>query len=101
MASNSTVEQVLPAKAQTLVKVAPNPYNDRIRFTLQVAESGKASLELYSIMGQKVRTVFEGYIEKGQTRYIEYNVPFSQRAMMIYVFRQANQKLSGKLLSSR
>lgn len=101
-ANASTLETpVVSSLAQTLVKVAPNPYNDRIRFSVEVAESGKSSLELYSITGQKLKTVFEGHLEKGQTKYIEYNVPFAQRAMMIYVFRQGNQKTAGKLISNR
>jgi hypothetical protein len=81
--------------------VAPNPYNDRIRFTVEASESGKGVLELYSIMGQKLKTVFEGYVDKGQTKTIEYNVPFTQRAMMVYVFRVGKQRATGKLISSR
>jgi hypothetical protein len=97
----SVLDQVVPSNAQTLVKVAPNPFNDRLRFTVEASESGKASLELYSIMGQKLNTVFEGFLEKGQTRSIEYTVPFSQRATIVYVFRQGNKKMAGKLLSNR
>ena len=99
--NESTLEPVVSSTVQSFIKVAPNPYNDRLRFTFQASESGKASLELYSIMGQKLQTVFEGHIEKGQTKYIDYSVPFAQRAMMVYVFRQGNQKTAGKLVSSR
>jgi hypothetical protein len=101
LTNNSVVEPLANSSAVTKVKVAPNPYNDRIRFTVQASESGRGSLELYNIMGQKIKTVFEGYIDKGQAKTVEYNVPFTQRAMMVYVFRIGNQKTAGKLISSR
>ena len=43
----------------------------------------------------------ERYVEKGQVKNIEYSVPFSQRSMMVYVFRIGSQKAAGKLISSR
>jgi hypothetical protein len=98
---NTSIVEPLATDPMTKVKVAPNPYNDRIRFTFQASESGKGALELYNLMGQKIQTVFEGHIEKGQMRNIEYSVPFSQRAMMVYVFRIGNQKVAGKLISAR
>jgi hypothetical protein len=100
-ANTSTLEPIVQSETQTLVKVAPNPYNDRIRFTLVSSESGRGALELYNLMGQKIRTVYEGYVEKGQVKNIEYSVPFSQRSMMVYVFRIGSQKAAGKLISSR
>jgi hypothetical protein len=80
------------------VLAAPNPFNSRIRFTIQPTVSGKGSLELYNLMGQKVATVFPGYVQKGQVQTIEYNVPGTQRTNLIYLFRVGNQRTSGKLI---
>ena len=50
------------AAPSTKVLAAPNPFNDRIRFTLESAVSGRGYLELYNMMGQKVATVLQGYV---------------------------------------
>ena len=85
-----------PQKPQVLA--APNPFNDRIRFSFQSPVSGKGVLELYTLMGQKVAVVFQGNVEKGQVQTVMYSVPASQRTNLIYVFRIGNQKISGTLL---
>jgi hypothetical protein len=77
---------------------APNPFNDRVRFTLESAVSGKGSLELYNMLSQKVKTVFQGYIQKGQVQTIEYSVPGTQRTNLFYVFRVGDQKTTGMLI---
>jgi hypothetical protein len=50
------------------------------------------------MLGQKLKTIFEGYVKKGQAQTIEYGVPQIQRNNMIYFFRVGNQKTSGKLI---
>lgn len=83
---------------KTNVIAAPNPFNDRIRFTLKSAVSGQGSLELYNTLGQKVKTVFRGYVNANQKQNIEYAVPGSQRSNLIYVFRVGNEQTTGKLI---
>jgi hypothetical protein len=85
-------------ESQTKVLAFPNPFSDKIRFTIQPDVSGKGSLELYNILGQKVKTVFHGNVEKGQVQTIEYSVPGAQRANLIYLFRIGNQRVTGKLI---
>ncbi len=87
-----------PSKGSIKALAAPNPFNDRIRFTLQSSVSGKGSVALYNLMGQKVATVFQGYVQKGQVQTIEYSVPGSQRTNLIYVFSVGDQRTSGKLI---
>ncbi|MGZ3916295.1 MAG: Ig-like domain-containing protein [Flavisolibacter sp.] len=83
---------------QATVIAAPNPFNDKIRFTVKAPLGGQGSLELYNMLGQKVKTVFQGRIEKGAIQTFEYNVPGAQRANLIYLFRIGNQKITGKLI---
>jgi hypothetical protein len=89
---------ILNSNSQPNVVAAPNPFNDRIRFSLQSAVSGQGSLELYNTLGQKVKTVFQGQVEAGKVQTIEYSVPGSQRHNLIYLFRVGDQKVSGKLI---
>ena len=101
-APENQVQSVETLKAQisspTKVTAAPNPFSDRVRFSLVSDVSGQGSLELYNMVGQKVKTVFEGYVKKGQVQTIEYSVPRIQRNNMIYIFRVGDQKTSGKLI---
>jgi len=97
-------QQTLSSSAQSLkpsVLAAPNPFNDRIRFSFQSPVAGKGSLELYTLLGQKVATVFQGYVQKGQVQTVMYNIPASQRTNLIYVFRIGNQKVSSMLIGSK
>ncbi len=97
--SSVTDQQILlQSQGQPSVIAAPNPFNDRIRFSMKSDISGRGSLELYNMLGQKVKTVFQGYVEKGMTKTIEYNVPGPQRQNLIYLFRVGDQKVSGKLI---
>jgi len=59
---------------------------------LKSAVSGKGSLELYNMMGQKVATVFQGYVQKGQAQTIQFRVSGAQRGSLIYVFSVGDHK---------
>lgn len=88
-------------EASNKVIAAPNPFTDRIRFTLESAISGKGTLELYNMLGQKVQTVFEGYVEAGRPFTKEYAVPQSQRTSLVYVFTVGGLRTSGKLIGMK
>lgn len=93
-----TKEVTLYAESKTRVVAAPNPFNDHIRFSIKSNISGQGVLELYNMLGQKVKTVFQGYVNADQLQTIEYGVPGAQRANLIYIFRVGSEKVSGKLI---
>ena len=94
-----TIDAKIIGKEKTNVLAAPNPFSDRVRFTLHSDVSGQGSLELFNLMGQKVATVYQGHIEAGRVLNKEYSVPISRRSNLIYVFRVGEQKTTGKLLN--
>src|SRR5207249_2868334 len=96
--SSIQTQSVKLAGSPTKVLAAPNPFNDRIRFTVESAVSGQGHLELYNMLGQKVATVFQGYVQKGQAQTIQFSVPGPQRTNLIYVFSVGDQRTSGKLI---
>ncbi len=75
----------------------PNPFSDKIKFSIKSPLAGQGSLELYNMLGQKVKIIYQGHIEKGLQNF-EYNVPGVQRANLIYLFRVGNFRTTGKLL---
>ncbi len=96
--SQSSTIQAIIKQPQTKVLAVPNPFNDKVRFTLESAVSGKGSLDLYNMLGQRVKTVFQGYIQKGQAQTIQFSVSGAQRGSLIYVFSVGDQRTSGKLI---
>ena len=83
------------------VSATPNPYTDKVRFVIKSVNSGRASLEVYNMLGQKLHTVFEGQVQAGVSQTIEYSVPDIYRSTLIYQFRQAGKIETGKLLQGR
>ena len=75
----------------------PNPFSDKIKFSIKSPMAGQGSLELYNMLGQKVKVIFQGHIQKGLQSF-EYNVPGAQRANLIYLFRVGNFRTTGKLM---
>ncbi|HEV7332085.1 MAG TPA: hypothetical protein VGN63_13705 [Flavisolibacter sp.] len=91
----------LQKKSLPTVNTAPNPFNDRIRFTLKSEVSGRGSLEVYNTLGQRVKTVFQGQVTAGQVQTVEYAVPVQQRSNLIYIFRVGNEQTTGKLIGPK
>jgi hypothetical protein len=58
---------------------------------------GKGNLEVYNMMGQRVKTIYQGYISSG-TQTFELSLPRQQIANMVYVLRIGDKRLSGKIL---
>jgi hypothetical protein len=82
---------------QPTVKVYPNPFSDKVKFMVTSPVSGNGNLEVYNMMGQRVKTVYQGFISSG-TQTFEMSLPILQIANLVYVLRVGDKKVSGKLL---
>lgn len=51
-----------------LSAVYPNPFADHGRFEFVVAQSGKVTIEILNVLGQKVATVFEGQLQANEAK---------------------------------
>ncbi|MES2647217.1 MAG: hypothetical protein V4717_10100 [Bacteroidota bacterium] len=98
IAVTSKASQKVEVSTLPSVSAAPNPFSDKIRFSIRVPQAGKGSLDLFNLQGQKLQSVFQGNMSKGEVRTIDYNVPYSQRSNLVYIFRIGDQKVSGKLI---
>jgi hypothetical protein len=90
-----TTENV--TQSQTTVKAYPNPFSDKVKFVVTSAVSGQGNLEVYNMMGQRVKTIYQGLIAAG-TQTFELSMPTQQIANLVYVLRVGDKKVSGKLL---
>jgi hypothetical protein len=95
--SKAPIQSENVAEPQTTVKAYPNPFSDKINFVVTSSIAGKGNLDIYNMMGQKVKTVYTGFISAG-TQTFELSLPTQQVANLIYVLRVGNKKMSGKIL---
>jgi hypothetical protein len=91
-----TTEQALAGPAVTAY---PNPYTDNVKFILQSPESGHATLDIYNVVGQKIRTLYQGFISAGQPQNVEYHVPLAAQGTLLYFFSINGKQVNGKLVN--
>jgi hypothetical protein len=91
----SNQQTIESAVSTTTVKAYPNPFSDRVKFMVTSAEAGNGNLEIYNMMGQKIKTVYQGYIAAG-TQTFELSLSKQQVANLVYVLRVGDKKVTGK-----
>lgn len=88
-------------KVQALsVSAFPNPFNEKVKFMVNVPESGNCTLELFDMMGQKIKTIFQGNISAGNNDF-EISMLENGPAHYIYKFTMGEKQLTGKLIRTK
>jgi hypothetical protein len=82
------------------VSTNPNPFNDKVTFTINSTVSGNAVLNLYDVLGVKLATIYQGYLSAGK-QIINYNVPSKFRGTLIYTLTLANMQTNGKIVRAK
>jgi len=82
---------------QTTVKAYPNPFNDKVRFVVSASKAGSGTLEVFNTLGQKVKTVYHGYISAGSNNF-DLSLPGQKSSNLIYRFVMGSNQITGKLL---
>jgi hypothetical protein len=93
---NSLKDLKVPG-SQATVKAFPNPFGNKVKFVVTVAEAGSGSLEVLNLLGQKIKTVFQGRMPAGANTF-EVNLPSMQSSQLIYILRMGDKQVTGKLL---
>ncbi|MEO7266333.1 MAG: hypothetical protein ABIW38_15560, partial [Ferruginibacter sp.] len=96
---NAPVQNIV-TQSQPLVEVTahPNPYTDKVVFTIRSAVSGNSSFEIFGLLGEKMITLYQGFIEKGSVKTITYEVPNVNRKTLVYQFRIGKEMVTGKVI---
>jgi hypothetical protein len=92
-----TIEQQIVIEEPTKVTAYPNPFSNKVKFVVTSAIAGKGSLEVYNMLGQKIKSVYQGNIIAGN-QIFELSLPSAQRSNLIYVLRVGDKRVTGKLL---
>ena len=56
---------VIPVPQTELLSNFPNPFNPETTIRFNIAVDSPVSIDIYNIRGQKVRRVFDGFVERG------------------------------------
>jgi len=94
--SASAETGVVPTDLQ--VSAFPNPFTDKVNFVIASPVSGQAVLEVHNLLGQRVQTIYKGFLFAGRNQVIEYKAPATANNTLIYTLRVGDQKVTGKLL---
>jgi hypothetical protein len=92
-----SMEQQIIVEEPTKVTAYPNPFSNKVKFVVTSAIVGKGSLEVYNMLGQKIKSVYQGNIIAGN-QIFELSLPSAQRSNLIYVLRVGDKRVTGKLL---
>jgi len=86
------------AKPLTAPVIYSNPFITKTNIQFTASESGRAVVELYSIAGTKIRTLFSRNVMPGQV----YNASFGDvslpKGIYVYAISNGKQKYSGKII---
>ena len=83
------------------VSAYPNPFRDNVNFVIASSESGKAVLEVYNLFGQKLQTVYEGFIYAGRSQVVQFNAATTASGVLIYKFRINDNQVTGRIINNR
>lgn len=92
-----TTTMAREAENPITVTAYPNPFTDNVNFVVESKVSGQGVLEVYSMTGQKISTVYQGYFTAGK-RQFQLQVPGHHRAQLMYVLKVGSKQAVGKLL---
>ena len=79
------------------VKAYPNPFSDQVKFEVNVPEESNGSLELFNMLGQKVKIIHQGHMNAGINTF-EVSLSGQQSTTLIYRLKAGDKQLTGKLL---
>ncbi|NTW48185.1 MAG: T9SS type A sorting domain-containing protein [Chlorobiales bacterium] len=75
----------------------PNPFNPSTTINFTLLKSGRAVLEVYNVLGQKVATVFDKMLDKGQHSY-RWNAKSLSSGVYFYKLVSGNYSATKKLM---
>ncbi len=85
-------------KTAKLYNAYPNPFNPSTTIRVDLAKTGQASIIIYNVIGQKVKTLFNGNLNKGSKKFVwngtdDFGKPVSS-GLYFYQLKTANNVLT-------
>lgn len=78
----------------------PNPFNPTTNLLVSIGKGGNYKIDIYNILGQKIETLFDGYLEIGSTRFL---IDGNKLSSGIYIvsLKGENVNLNQKIILQR
>ena len=80
------------------VNAHPNPFTNKVSFRILSPVSGKVSLEVYDLSGKRVAIAYQGWIDRGVAKDVQFTAPGASHGMLIYRLVQGDKSVRGKIL---
>jgi len=80
------------------LKVYPNPFSGKVYFEFVPEQDTQARLELFDVLGQKIKTLMYIPVNKGMIQKVEYLSKGIEGVFLFYRLTLGNQLISGKVL---
>lgn len=71
----------------------PNPFNPSTTIEFSVPEDGRASLTVYTLIGQKIATLFDGQAAAGQVHRVRFSAAELPSGLYFYKLQYNNQSI--------
>jgi len=92
-APSPSVEVTIPlAQSFALTAAYPNPFRSTARLALEVKETQEVSVTLYNMLGQRIRSVFDGTVQAGTPQTL--SIDGSDLSSGVYVYRVQGRTFS-------
>jgi len=80
------------------IKAYPNPFSDQVSFRFVSPVKGKAILEIYNIGGQRMAVLFNGMVDAGISKTVQYTQGKADAGgTLIYKLTIGDRVLHGKV----
>ncbi len=78
--------------------VFPNPFTHKVNFEIILKKSAPVVLEIFTVTGLKLSTLFDGFVDAGVTTRFEYQPEKIQAQILLYRLRIGDESETGKLI---
>jgi len=96
-ATGVITEHQAPPQEFQLLQNYPNPFNPTTVIDYKIAKAGNVTLKVYSILGQEVATLVDGY-QTANTYHVNFNASGLASGVYLYELRTGSNVATGKML---
>jgi hypothetical protein len=98
VATSKAASIVDPTITESRFETYPNPFTEKVNFNFTSPSNTRARLEIYSITGAKLATLFDADIQAGRRYEAEYVPNLVSSQMVIYRLTMNGETRVGKLV---
>jgi hypothetical protein len=81
------------------IQAFPNPFRETVNFRFVSPQSGRATLELFNVFGQRLTVLFDGEVKAHTQNNVRYTQSIGNTSMLIYKLTVNGTTLTGKVQS--